>query len=166
MIIKIFNYGKKHAIFVIVCLLSIIVIGICLLIKIIGYRINSPLAYTQTIPDDLQGISGYDFFISISKEGAIIPGIQEGAIPQGLCYVEEQGVLLATGYHKGGAPSMIFVIEKESEKLVKTVILNDNTGSPFCGHVGGIASNGRWVWISSENNIYVSYFIYGFVLFH
>ena len=145
--------SKRIVCFVIFFSISLL-FGIYFFLKHIGYRSSSPAEYTQTVPKNLQEVIGYDDFISISSEGPIIPGLSEGLIPQGLCYVNKHAVFLSTGYHKGGAPSTIFVVDKESGTLLKSVILYDNEGTPFHGHVGGIASDGDWIWISSENRVY------------
>lgn len=152
---KLLSNGKRKIIYMIVFILCILIVGICSFLKHIGYRRDNPAEYSQTIPDNMRGVGGYEDFVAISNKGAIIPGLTEGLIPQGICYVEEQDVFLVTGYHKGGASSVISVIDKENEKIIKNILLCSNDGKPFRGHVGGIASDGKWVWISSEKSIYV-----------
>lgn len=146
---------KKQVIFNIFLFMILLFGGICVFLKGIGYRSNSPNEYSQTTINSAYETNEYKNFNSISSKGATIPGLAEGSIPQGICYIENQDVFLTTGYHKGGAPSTVFVIDKDSGELLKSVILYDNEGNPFCGHVGGIASDGTWVWIGSENSIYV-----------
>lgn len=149
------NLSKRKRIsFMILSLLVIALIAVLLFLKQIGYRINSPTTYTQTVNTKLSENNRYDYFRTVSHSGTIIPGLAEGAIPQGLCYVEGDEVFLYTSYHKGGAPSTIFMVGKENGRLIKTIILQDKHGKPFCGHVGGIASDGKWIWISSESSIY------------
>lgn len=152
---KFIIFNKKQVACNLIFFIIILFSGICIFLKIIGYRTSSPDKYFQTTFNNSYEINEYKNFNLISGKGAIIPGLAEGSIPQGICYIEEQDVFLTTGYHKGGAPSTVFLIDKSSGKLFKSVKLYDNEGKPFCGHVGGIASDGTWVWIGSENNIYV-----------
>lgn len=152
---KFLTNKKRKVIYMIVLILCVLMVGISFFLKHIGYRISSPAEYSQTIPDNLRDVCGYEDFVSNSSNGAVIPGLAEGLIPQGICYIEGQEVFLITGYHKGGASSALFVIDKESEKLIKSILLQNNENEPFCGHVGGIASDGKWVWISSGKSIYV-----------
>lgn len=150
-----FNFiRKKRALLIVALIVTCALIGLCLFLNYLGYRIISPALYSQTISDNVYDTNKYSEFASISSKGAAIPGLEEGAIPQGMCYIAEKGILLVTSYHKGGAPSTIFVVEKETGLLIKSVILQDSKGDLFCGHVGGIASDGNWVWISSESSVY------------
>lgn len=155
---RLLSNGKRKIIYRMVFILCVLIVGVCFFLKHIGYRINNPVEYSQTIPDNLRDVHGYEEFVSISNKGAVIPGLTEGLIPQGICYIEERDVFLVTGYHKGGASSVISVIDKKNGLLIKNILLCNNDGERFCGHVGGIASDGKWVWISSEKSIYaISY---------
>lgn len=151
-------FKGRRIISMMLAIITILAACVILVFYKLGYRMNTPTAYTQELETSVLEKNRYDLFQSASRTGAIIPGLSEGAVPQGLCYVEERGVLLYTSYHKGGAPSLLFVVEKETGKLIKTIILYNNHGEPFCGHVGGVASDGKWIWISSEKRIYtISY---------
>lgn len=135
---------------VVICVLT----GVCFFLSYLGYRINSPVSYSQMVLDNIYDINKYSEFTSASRKGVAIPGLDEGAVPQGICYIEESGVFLITSYHKGGAPSAIFVVDEKTGLLIKSLTLQDHSGTLFCGHVGGIASDGNWVWISSENTVF------------
>lgn len=120
----------------------------------IGYRESNPADYSQSTIQKFDDLQNYQEFALKSMNGAIIPGIMEGIIPQGICFIAEKDIILITGYHKGGASSVIFMVDRDDQKLVKSVLLVNEAGMPFDGHVGGIASDGGNVWIASERSVY------------
>ena len=117
-----------------------------------------------------------DFEGSTFREEVDIPGLKDGACPQGLAMAshrlynkdgEVEYVLDSNGeptalektqdYYFISAyfndkPSRIYVTGKDSGYL-GYVSLTYN-GKPFKGHVGGVATNGTWLWLASENKVY------------
>ncbi len=77
-----------------------------------------------------------------SSPGFEIPGLDSGFVPQGLCYSEELGVFLISGYTDDGN-SRIYAVDEETNKT-KEIILKDYTA-----HAGGIASSGKDIWVCS-----------------
>lgn len=66
-------------------------------------------------------------------------------VPQGLCEIKDH--ILITAYcaekvHK----SVIYVLKKSTKKFVKTVPIDTR------GHVGGIASDGNYIWVCNSVN--------------
>ncbi len=97
-----------------------------------------------------------------------IPGLGEGAVPQGIAsysttYVLTDGDEKTSGtqdyyfisaYMKSG-PSRIYVTgEKTGYVGYVTMVTED--GDDFYGHSGGIATNGENLWISSDGMVYVA----------
>jgi len=85
----------------------------------------------------------------------IIPGLQNtnlngfgctSMVPQGITFAKSY--MLMTAYDKSKVEnSVIYVIKKSSRKLVTTVELPSQT------HAGGIAYDGRNIWITSGSNL-------------
>lgn len=115
----------------------------------------------------------YEDFSDFS-ESAEIPGLDDGAVPQGIgnyktSYVTadqsgnaanaSQQYLLISAYMKSG-PSRIYVTGVRSG-YVGYVTLKNTDGSDYTGHCGGIATNcvsgnpNGSVWIVSDNTVYV-----------
>ena len=118
----------------------------------------------------------YEDFNDSFREEIAIPGLDEGACPQGLAtanhkfynkdgeleYVldaegnptnqeKKQEYYFISAYFKD-KPSRIYVTGRTSGYLGYVSLCRD--GEPFYGHVGGIATNGTVFWIGSESTVY------------
>lgn len=71
-----------------------------------------------------------------------IPGLDSGFVPQGLCYSDELGMFLISGYTDDGN-SRIYAVDAETNEA-KEIILKD-----FTAHAGGISANGKHIWVAS-----------------
>jgi hypothetical protein len=90
----------------------------------------------------------------VYKLGPVIPGLASGAVPQGLAYSANHGMFLITAYLDNGTPSQLFFIDEKSGKLQKSFSLYQKLGTPLLGHVGGVATDGKIVWIASDGYLY------------
>lgn len=82
-----------------------------------------------------------------------IPGLSDGFVPQGMCYIKDLNSFLISGYmgdHRSA--SRIYVIDSESKKLIKFVYVIRNY-KQVVSHFGGITSFGKDVWISTEKEV-------------
>ena len=113
----------------------------------------------------------YDDFKDFRSESAI-PGLNDGACPQGITNyrvtntitktdsdgnkteIKKQDYFFISAYFKNG-PSRIYVIGSESGEIGYVTLLNTD-GSDHIGHVGGIATNGRYLWVGSDDTVYVA----------
>ncbi|MCU6708365.1 hypothetical protein M6D81_06520 [Paenibacillus sp. J5C_2022] len=93
-------------------------------------------------------------FLGISEEGPVIPGLKQGAIPQGLAYMPENDWLLISYYREDGKPSLLAAVDKKSGEFVKAVELFEENGAPYTGHAGGVAVSRSHIWISSGGSVY------------
>ncbi|MDE6868225.1 MAG: hypothetical protein K2J83_03675 [Clostridia bacterium] len=111
------------------------------------------------------------FAKSFSKEFAI-PGLDEGAVPQGMGNCEfaydlkdEDGVIISkkqqyffiSAYMVDKSPSRIYVTGAVTG-YVGYVTMKNLDGTDYTGHCGGIAANGNGstVWVTGENTVYVA----------
>lgn len=92
-----------------------------------------------------------------SKKAFIFPGISENYIAQGITYDAASGNFYLTGYMNDGSASPIYVVNKETKKLVNAVRLQNKNGTEFTGHAGGLALlNGKlYIAGSIESCFYV-----------
>lgn len=126
--------------------------------------------------DSYKSGAKFDGFEDFRAE-AEIPGLKDGACPQGLgtyrasyALKDENGnpVLDAAGKEKtdkqdyffisayfDDAPSRIYVVGKKTG-YVGYVTLKNEDGSYHTGHVGGVATNGYTLWVVSGKNVYVA----------
>lgn len=94
-----------------------------------------------------------DFFASV-RAGAQLPGLVEGAVPQGLAIDDGTNEILISAYFDGSTPSAVFALDRESGRLVKTVWLETEQGAALHGHVGGIAVGAGRLWVASDEGVY------------
>ena len=92
----------------------------------------------------------YDYY-SASEKGFEIPGLSDGFVAQGLDY-DDRGYFWMTGYMNDGTASPIYMVEKESGELKKTVYLANEDGSAYTGHAGGIAVSWDYVYVAGGSD--------------
>ena len=85
-----------------------------------------------------------------SSKNFIVPGLNTSMVPQGMC--DAGSYVLISAYDKNGKKnSCIYVINKSTGKLVKSVYLKDSKSQ-----VGGLAYDGKYVWIANGTDSTVS----------
>ncbi len=92
-----------------------------------------------------------------------VPGLDDGFIPQGICFVENIGMFAISGYMPKDADgneqfSRIYFVNPETQESKMFII------DGFTGHAGGIASNGDDIWISSGGSASTNGKIYHFTV--
>lgn len=93
---------------------------------------------------------------AIGSKGAVIPGLVQGHVPQGMSYYadgEREWILMAA-YHFSGDPSTLAVVNAKTGLLEKYVHLKDADGSIYTGHAGGVAVSKENIWLSSGKKMY------------
>jgi hypothetical protein len=114
-----------------------------------------PKPVTQTEPNIiLRDNSNYADYLAMSKANAVVPGLTEGYVPQGIAYDAAHDWMLISYYRKGGDPGLISAVDMKSGKLVKSVQLFTSPTAPYTGHAGGIAASKAHGWIASQDAIY------------
>lgn len=97
----------------------------------------------------------YKNFFKEFSPSFTVPGLFEGVIPQAVCYVEKYDFYVVSGYYEDGTfPSVIMLIDGETEKLVKSFPLKNVDGSDYIGHAGGIACSDEYFFITGESQCY------------
>ena len=80
------------------------------------------------------------------------PGLDSEFVPQGSGKLTDENTYLFCGYMDNGEPSRIFLVKDGN---VKTVKLQNENGSDYDGHAGGITCAGEFVYISNAAQIFV-----------
>jgi hypothetical protein len=93
----------------------------------------------------------YRDFYAVKTDVCINPGLGDGFICQGIAAVEKEGKILVSGYMMDDSPSRIYVTGKDNR--FHYVNLTQN-GKAFTGHVGGIATAGDKVYLSTSSRIF------------
>ncbi len=79
-------------------------------------------------------------YADFSSDAFEIPGLDDGFVPQGICFSESLDSFVISGYAKN-ENSRLYLIDKESGEA-KKLILKD-----FTKHAGGVAAEGDDVWV-------------------
>lgn len=83
-----------------------------------------------------------------SIKAFVIPESNNGYIAQGISYDKTSGNFYLTGYMNDGSASPIYIVNKDSKKLVKTIRMANPDGTEFTGHSGGISIYGNKIYIA------------------
>lgn len=90
----------------------------------------------------------YNSFTSIAKKTFIIPGLNEGFVPQGLTFCESLNSFMISGYSSLTGEAYIITINAANGKMNGEYKIIKKDGNVFCGHNGGIASYGKNIYIT------------------
>lgn len=99
-------------------------------------------------------------YYAASDKAFVIPDIMKGYVPQGMHYCEDEEVLVLSGYRSDGAASPIYVVEAGDEdfgKLLQNVTLQNEDGTDFVGHGGGVAKYGDFVYVAGDEAVLYVY---------
>ncbi|MCR8643839.1 hypothetical protein NV379_14380 [Paenibacillus sp. N1-5-1-14] len=117
---------------------------------------NDPLKVTQEDTNIKYRINKPEFmpFIEKAKPGPIVPGLLQDYIPQGIAYMQEQDWILVSYYREDENPSLLVVIDAQTGKHLKSLQLFQANKEPYKEHAGGVTVSKKYVWISSNSNMY------------
>ncbi len=116
-------------------------------------KITQTAVVTKT---DIKEIEAYKAFFKEFKADFTIPGLFEGIIPQGICYIGELDAYAISGYYEDGLlPSMIMLIDAKSGEFTKAFPLLNVDGEDYTGHAGGLTTSEDYIYITSESNCYI-----------
>lgn len=160
-----------------VLLATIMIISV---IPVSSSAINKNMVTTFSITDGITNIfyavkNAFDNFIGFldgdkrvnyedyTEYPCQVPGLQDGFIPQGICFIEKLGMFAISGYMPNDADgnkqnSRIYFVNPETDES-KMFIIDD-----FTGHAGGIACYENDLWISSGGSSSTNGKIYHFTL--
>ncbi len=94
-------------------------------------------------------------FAKMTEKAFVIPGLNEYIVPQGISYRSDKDRFYLSGYFKSGAlSSVICAVDAKIGKSVGEYVLCEADGTPFYGHVGGIAVTESNLYIAHEKFVY------------
>ncbi len=121
--------------------------------KEITDKITQTAVITKT---DITEIEDYKKFFKEFEADFTIPGLFEGIIPQGICYIGELDAFAVSGYYEDGLfPSMIMLVDAETGKFTKAFPLQNVDGKDYSGHAGGLTASEDYIYITSESTCYI-----------
>ncbi|MBE7083526.1 MAG: hypothetical protein E7373_02845 [Clostridiales bacterium] len=99
-------------------------------------------------------------YYQASEKAFVIPGLDDGHVPQGLDFDKENELFIFSGYMADHTASPVYVTNKEGT-LLKKVTLYNLDGSDYTGHGGGIAVNGDYMYLAGGESNCV--FVYSYL---
>lgn len=116
--------------------------------------IATPLAIkmTQTNPVSVPkgSFPEYSKFMASGMAGAIVPGLNENMVPQGLGYISSKNWIIISYYNSDNEGSMFSIVDATSGILIKSLGICDVDKKPYQGHAGGVTVSAANIWIASE----------------
>lgn len=93
----------------------------------------------------------YSEYYSSKTDYCINPGLNEGAVQQGIAVDVERDLVLTSTYMANKTASRIYITNSKNEDRYVELYKN---GKPYTGHVGGISLSGDYVYIANDSKIY------------
>ncbi len=113
------------------------------------------ITQTATVEYDYSVLPEYKDFKSIAKREYLVPGLNEGIVPQGMDVWEEKNLLLISGYFEsltntsGSPSSMLVAVDLKTGEMAGKYCLKNIDGTDHSRHVGGIAITEKNVFIAN-----------------
>ena len=121
---------------------------------------NVTITQTSTVQYDYSILPEFKDFKSIAKREYLVPGLNEGIVPQGMDVWEEKNWLFISGYfdertNTSGSPSsMVVAVDLKTGNHVGTYCLKNPDGTYSSSHAGGVAITGKNLFISSGSKLH------------
>ncbi len=117
-------------------------------------RVDPTLKLTQkkTVKtENFTNMSVFSSFLKDSERFAIVPGLSENVVPQGIGRNPETGYTYISSYFdESGKASVISVLDEKGRFVAEYHVYNKN-GTPFTGHMGGICVTEDYLYFSGPN---------------
>lgn len=95
----------------------------------------------------------YKDYYSIEDTVCKNPGLNDGAIPQGIAVRSDEDIIYTSAYFSDGRASRIYITNSKSKS--RYVTLYETESKVFTGHVGGIACTNTDLYIADDGYVYI-----------
>ena len=126
--------------------------GVAGLIAVVFLSCGDCAEQTQLTQEKPRRFNSADLASVKTQIGPVIPGLHQGAVPQGLTYDSSSRRVLISHYFEK-LPSCVSILDGQSGRLVSTVALNEPSGKPHNGHAGGIAVAEKSLFVASDGRV-------------
>lgn len=94
----------------------------------------------------------YNNYYSVEKSVCINPGLNDGAIPQGIAVDEQKDIIYTSAYFSNQASRIYITNSKSNARYVELYKSNNEI---FKGHVGGIAYSNGNLYLANDGYVYI-----------
>ena len=118
------------------------------------YRTDPTLVLTQKKKiesENFTKLPTFSEFMSVSKRFAIVPGLHQNTVPQGIGRNPETGYTYISSYfNESGKASVISVLDKNG-RFVAEYHVYQADGTPYTGHMGGVCVTEDYLYFSGPS---------------
>ncbi len=136
--------------------------------EIAAYGI-APIELTQTstiATENFLSDTAFSTFLSDASRFAVIPGLNQNIVPQGLSRNPETGYTYISAYfNETGKPSVIIVLDPQGNFVAEYFVYKDNE-TPYTGHMGGICVTEDYLYFTGPADSNGNYTVAEFELAH
>lgn len=126
----------------------------------------TPLTMTQTqrITENFTTDATFTTFLADAERKVIVPGLEEGIVPQGFARNPKTGYMYMTGYFTvSGTPSVIVVMDPKGKFVAEYKVFKEN-GDAYTGHMGGICVTENYLYFTGPADSNGNYTVAEFAL--
>lgn len=110
--------------------------------------------HTQKSVSDNNSESAYSGFLRCGKKRFVIPGLDEGFVPQGISFFEKENSFLISGYNSENGNAYILSVNAATGKMNGEYRILNKDGTEYKGHSGGVVCYGKYIYLTD------GYFLY------
>ena len=136
--------------------------------EIAAYGI-APTELTQVAAHETENYlsdSTFSMFLNNAVRFAVIPGLEQDIVPQGLARNPETGyVYISAYYNSGDKPSVIIVLDPNGKFVAEYFVYRSN-GNAYTGHMGGICVTEDYLYFTGPADSDGNYTVAEFKLKH
>ncbi|MBQ4317121.1 MAG: hypothetical protein IJC20_02625, partial [Clostridia bacterium] len=136
--------------------------------EIAAYGI-APTELTQVSAHETENYlsdSTFSMFLNNAVHFALIPGLAQDIVPQGLARNPETGyVYISAYYNSGDKPSVIIVLDPNGKFVAEYFVYRSN-GNAYTGHMGGICVTEDYLYFTGPTDSKGNYTVAEFELAH
>ncbi|MBR2479335.1 MAG: hypothetical protein IKB47_02905 [Clostridia bacterium] len=121
------------------------------------YAYDFVFSQDRTVSTNKYTKPAYSKFNAIATPDAVVPGLKQGFIPQGMDISEEKELIFISGYFKDytySDTSVILTVNVKTGKKVGEYRILNVDGSKHTSHAGGVAVTEDNVFIASEEKLF------------
>lgn len=96
-----------------------------------------------------EGKAAYEDFLAKAEKLFLIPGLKQVLTPQGIATCPTTGRTYISAYSVDDVPSVVMVLDAQTNTLVAEYYLYHPDGTPFTSHVGGVAVTQSHMYLSA-----------------
>lgn len=150
------EFMKRKKSFLILCVTAALLISFtCCGQKAVSVSSSANTASAAQSTDEITQVDtaadvskeSYADFFKAGKAAFLVPGLKNGLVPQGMCYIHSKSLFVISCYSDSSGTSMLLLIDANNGKFTKAVKLLNEDGSAYTGHAGGLAASENSLWV-------------------